>query len=185
MEDQSDKQIFRSRISILLIVSVFVAFISVSIPLLQNKAYTDMCVLACLFLLLVFLFTGTRYIISGSTLSLKIGFICGWSVNIADILSVERSYNPVSAPAASLKRLRIDFSKRKKYSYLLISPAREQAFIKALKKSIRIFAFTYPKKRGFGVYKIGIFNFRMHIALPLYVINDRFTAGQSLSWLVV
>lgn len=86
MENQSDKQVFRSRISILLIVSVFVAFISVSIPLLQNKAYTDMCVLACLFLLLVFLFTGTRYIISGSTLSLKIGFICGWSVNSRSLI---------------------------------------------------------------------------------------------------
>lgn len=148
MENQSDKQVFRSRISILLIVSVFVAFISVSIPLLQNKAYTDICVLACLFLLIVFLFTGTRYIISGSTLSLKIGFICGWSVNIADILSVERSYNPVSAPAASLKRLRIDFSKRKKYSYLLISPAREQAFIKALKKVNPNLCVHLPEKKG-------------------------------------
>jgi len=107
-----------------------------------------MCVLACLFLLLVFLFTGTRYIISGSTLSLKIGFICGWSVNIADILSVERSYNPVSAPAASLKRLRIDFSKRKKYSYLLISPAREQAFIKALKKFNPNLCVHLPEKKG-------------------------------------
>ena len=104
MENQSDKQVFRSRISILLIVSVFVAFISVS--------------------------------------------ICGWSVNIADILSVERSYNPVSAPAASLKRLRIDFSKRKKYSYLLISPAREQAFIKALKKVNPNLCVHLPEKKG-------------------------------------
>ena len=73
MENHSEKQVFRSRISVLLIAIVLVVFISVSIPILQNKAYTDMYVLACLFLLLVFLFTGMRYIISGSTLSFKIG----------------------------------------------------------------------------------------------------------------
>lgn len=148
MENQSEKQVFRSRISVLLIAIVFVAFTSASISILRNKAYTDMYVLACLFLLLVFLFTGMRYIISGSTLSLKIGFICGWSVNITDILSVERSYNPLSAPAASLKRLRIDFSKNKKFPYLLISPAREQAFIKALKKVNPNICVHLPEKKG-------------------------------------
>lgn len=148
MENQSEKQVFRSRISVLLIAIVFVAFTSASISILRNKAYTDMYVLACLFLLLVFLFTGMRYIISGSTLSFKIGFICGWSVNIADILSVERSYNPLSAPAASLKRLRIDFSKNKKFPYLLISPVREQAFIKALKKVNPNICVHLPEKKG-------------------------------------
>ena len=148
MENQSEKQVFRSRISVLLIAIVFVAFTSASISILRNKAYTDMYVLACLFLLLVFLFTGMRYIISGSTLSLKIGFICGWSVNIADILSVERSYNPLSAPAASLKRLCIHFPKNKKFPYLLISPVREQAFIKALKKINPNICVHLPEKKG-------------------------------------
>lgn len=148
MGNQSEKQVFRSRISVLLIAIVFVAFTSASISILRNKAYTDMYVLACLFLLLVFLFTGMRYIISGSTLSLKIGFICGWSVNIADILSVERSYNPLSAPAASLKRLCIHFPKNKKFPYLLISPVREQAFIKALKKVNPNICVHLPEKKG-------------------------------------
>lgn len=148
MENHSEKQVFRSRISVLLIAIVFVAFTSASISILRNKAYTDMYVLACLFLLLVFLFTGMRYIISGSTLSLKIGFICGWSVNIADILSVERSYNPLSAPAASLKRLCIHFPKNKKFPYLLISPVREQAFIKALKKVNPNICVHLPEKKG-------------------------------------
>ncbi len=70
------------------------------------------------------------------------------TLNIADILSVERSYNPLSAPAASLKRLCIHFPKNKKFPYLLISPVREQAFIKALKKVNPNICVHLPEKKG-------------------------------------
>jgi hypothetical protein len=52
-----------------------------------------------------------------------------WSCFLSEITCVERSYNPISAPAASLKRLSIDGLG----VYTLISPAREQKFLETLK----------------------------------------------------
>lgn len=54
------------------------------------------------------------------------------SVNISDIISTERSYNPLSSPAASLKRLHIRFWNGAKQPYMLISPVREKEFIEEL-----------------------------------------------------
>jgi len=84
-------------------------------------------------LLIVFLFSGMRYIISGGKLYFKMWFIPNGSVNISDIVSVVRSYNPLSSNAASLKRLRIDLEGSAVFPFLLISPNREQEFIELLK----------------------------------------------------
>ena len=61
---------------------------------------------------------------------------------ISVITSVERSYNPLNAPAASLKRLRFHFKEGYKWmrffsswmtGFPLISPVREQEFLEMLK----------------------------------------------------
>lgn len=96
----------------------------------------------------MFLLTGMRYILSGSELSLKIWFIPGWRVNIADIRSVERSYNPLSSPAASFKRLRISLKGNANYSYLLISPVREPEFVDALRAINPDIQVYVPEKKG-------------------------------------
>lgn len=109
-----------------------------------------MYMLGGLFFFIIFIFTGIRYIISGSKLVLKIWFIPGGSVNIADICSVERSYNLLSSPAASLKRLRISFMKKAKYPYMLISPIAEQKFIDGLKIINPDINVNVPEKKGIG-----------------------------------
>ena len=60
--------------------------------------------------------------------------------HISAITSVERSYNPFNAMAASLKRLHIRFKKGYKWDFSLffhilplISPVREQEFLEMLK----------------------------------------------------
>ena len=80
---------------------------------------------------IILIFTGTRYVISENKMFIKICFFipCG-NINIADIVLVKRSYNPLSSPAASLKRLRVSRATGGGY---LISPAREREFIRALK----------------------------------------------------
>lgn len=133
MNASLSEKIFRSRISILLLLLILAIFIPVSIPIFQNKDYEGIYVLSGTFFLLLFLFTGMRYIISGSKLTFKIWFIPTWSVDIADIRSVKRSYNLLSSPAASLKRLHISLKRKTKYPDILISPAKEQEFIDELK----------------------------------------------------
>jgi hypothetical protein len=79
------------------------------------------------------------------------------SVNIADIISVERSYKqpPLQvSPAASFKKLRICLtgvtfsSKRAKFPYLLISPVREQKFIEKLISINPDIIVDVPVKKG-------------------------------------
>lgn len=73
---------------------------------------------------------GVRYIFESNQLTIKIGPFTERNIPIDDILTLERSYNPVSSPANSLKRLMIKY----KNGVVLISPAREKDFLRHLKK---------------------------------------------------
>ena len=70
---------------------------------------------------------GTHYTVDGDTLRVA----CGpfrWKVPIAAIESVEATRNPLSSPALSLDRLRIQYGKRR----IMISPADKAGFLKAI-----------------------------------------------------
>lgn len=55
-----------------------------------------------------------------------------YSIPLAGIDSVRPTRNPLSAPALSLDRLRIDYRKGKKAAFALISPEDRAAFLRAL-----------------------------------------------------
>lgn len=129
------KKVFRSRISVLFMVILFLTLIPIFIiALLPLEGYKMLWIFGGItffsLLLPILLLGGMRYIISEGKLFIKIGFISCGSVDITDIVLVKRSYNPLSSPAASLKRLRIYCATS---LGCLISPAREQEFIEALK----------------------------------------------------
>jgi len=150
-------KVFRSRISVLPVVFMLVMFIFALIPIFQRAIYQGMNIFVIMFLFFAFVLFGIRYVISGDTLCLKVWMIHKGSVNIADIISVERSYKqpPLQAsPAASFKKLRLDLtgvtfgSKRAKFPYLLISPVREQEFIEELKAINPDIIVDVPVKKG-------------------------------------
>jgi hypothetical protein len=97
------------------------------------KIYPAMYILGASFLFIILIFTGIRYVISEGKLYVKTWMFSGENVKISDIVSIKRSYNPLSSPACSLKRLRIDLKKQAKLPYMLLSPVREQEFIEELK----------------------------------------------------
>lgn len=80
-------------------------------------------------LLIVLVLFGMQYEIGETHLRIKLGPIPFGKLLITDITKVERTYNPLSAPAASLKRLSVKSAKRD----FLISPADEKEFIRTLK----------------------------------------------------
>jgi hypothetical protein len=135
------EKVFRSRVSVLLIGFLFATFIAVSIPVSQEKNGQVLYILGGSLLFCVLLLTGVRYIIAGNKLFVRIWFIPFASVNIADIASVERSYNPLSSPAASLKRLKVNSSS-------LISPVREKEFIDELKTVNPAIRVNVPEEKG-------------------------------------
>ena len=123
-------KIFRSRISVLLILFILAIFIFTSLSIFQERDSRGAYIFGAIFLIMMFLFTGVRYIISGDKLFVKMWFIPMGTIKILEISSINRSYNPLSAPAVSLKRLAL-------YRYrnlsALISPVREQEFLEELK----------------------------------------------------
>ena len=133
MENQKVEKVFRSRISVLLIGFILIIIIPQLIPMIRYKNYEGLYILIGVLAFILFLFTGMRYVISDGKLYVKMWFIPNGSVNIENIVSVERTYNPLSSAAASLKRLCINFNNRMLFPFWLISPNREQEFIEELK----------------------------------------------------
>jgi len=154
MAKEEVRKVFRSRISVLFIGFMLGIFILSVIPIFQRGIYQGMNFLFIALMFIVFFGCGIRYIISGDKLHLKIWMIPRGSVNISDIISVERSYKQLSSPAASFKKLRIDLTgvkfglKKAKFPYLLISPVREQEFIEELKSVSPDIIVNIPVEKG-------------------------------------
>lgn len=141
----TDKKVFRSRISVLLLGFIMAIFIPISLPMFQRESIVDVCVISGLLLFILFIFTGIHYIISGNKILLKMWFIPMGSINILEISSLKRSYNPLSSPACSLKRLA---AYRYGNLYALLSPVREQEFIEELKAINPHIKLNVSTKRG-------------------------------------
>lgn len=134
MLNQDIKKVFRSRISVLILAFVLIVFIPSTIPMVKNMTTPGVYIMIGIFLSLILLLCSVRYIISGDKLYGKILWVIpSGSIKILDITSIERTYNPISSCAASLKRLVIKSRKGSGSPYILISPVREQEFIEDLK----------------------------------------------------
>jgi len=126
-----ERKNFRSRISVVLMVFILVI---VSLPLIPvinsgNIVNPAFYISAGVIVFCVLLLSGFRYVITNEQLRISTWGICIWTYSLSKIESVERSYNPLSAPAASLKRLSI----KGVGIFALISPVREQEFLETLK----------------------------------------------------
>jgi hypothetical protein len=125
------KKVFRSRISVLVLGSILAVFISTGVSLFYLDAYAGTITLALILLLIISLLACIRYTIVDDRLYLKMFGISFCKIKTTDIISAKRSYDLLSSPAASLKRLCLQ-SKKYPHHYL-ISPAREQEFLDTLK----------------------------------------------------
>ena len=90
------------------------------------------------FIFMVFSLRSLYYVLSNSEILVYyMWFFYGkpfGRINIFAITSIERSYNPLFAPAVSMKRLRFRFKKGYKgYVALWLSPVREKEFLEMLK----------------------------------------------------
>ena len=89
---------------------------------------------AALIVIIVFgLAVPCRYTLKDDHLIIRAGLI-RFSVQYSDVVSVEPSRNPLSAPALSLKRVKIKL----KRGYQLVSPKDRDGFMSELKKRARL-----------------------------------------------
>lgn len=79
-------------------------------------------------LLIASVLVRTHYTVSDGALRIVCGFF-SWSIPVAEITRVTDSNNPISSPALSLDRLRIDYASTK---YVLVSPKDKAGFLRAI-----------------------------------------------------
>ena len=74
-----------------------------------------------------------RYTLEDEHLLVQAGLL-RWTVPYKDVTAVEPTMNPLSSPALSLERVRIDYAGRS----LMVSPVRRAEFIEVLRAAARL-----------------------------------------------
>lgn len=125
---------YRSRISVLLFIVIFGILL---LPLLDGKdLFTKGIALGIsyIFIIIVCLLLSLtiNYTITQNDLIIKILCSKMAAIDIARIKCIKRSYNPLSSPAASLKRLEVKFYSKGSLETALISPINETEFLEKL-----------------------------------------------------
>lgn len=130
------KKRFKSKIDrwlLFLLVAVMVfEVIVMSIAAIQAgdpRAGVGLVVTALLIVALIgSLLIGTHYTVDGNTLHVVSGPF-RWNVPVDQIQSVQTTHNPLSSPALSLDRLRIQYGTGRR---IMVSPADKAGFLRAI-----------------------------------------------------
>jgi hypothetical protein len=78
--------------------------------------------------LIVWPLVTTRYVLSDAQLRIRCGPIT-WTVPVTEITAVTPTRNPLSSPALSLDRIRIDYGKGRS---IMLAPEPREAFLRQL-----------------------------------------------------
>jgi len=125
-------KVYRSRRSILLGGFLWGVILGSLVIIPINKWAHSPFIITYTFVLAVvsIVWFGIRYKIIGDDLLVLVGPFTFLSIPITSIISLNRSYNPLSSPAASLRRVLLKF----RGGEVLISPKNEKAFVQDLKE---------------------------------------------------
>lgn len=124
------EKIYRSKVDLWIeILLVLLLVFSVLIPSGGEQQLLGIAITVGVTLIVEWMLRSTRYVVRDGTLVVKTCFVSYGTWSIADIESIRPTHNPLSAPASSLDRLEIRFSRRRT---LLVSPRHKQEFINHL-----------------------------------------------------
>jgi len=122
-----NKTIYPSAISWGLWIPVYALIIGQGIFMAGTVSWAFLCFHFSLAILIYFFVVRIKYELDDEKLVIFMGPIRYKSIDIQTIRKMELSNNPLSSPAASLRRLAIYYNK---WGYVLISPKNREAFIK-------------------------------------------------------
>jgi hypothetical protein len=136
MKNEERYKIFKSRIGLFIWGFVWLIVASVFFFMFRavyfNPTPVGIVILVVLLIptstFLIYIMTGIQYLIDDNNLIIKVGRFTEREIPIKNIQSLERTYNPLSSPANSLKRIKI----RYRYGQIMISPGNEKSFIRFL-----------------------------------------------------
>ncbi|MBM4008130.1 MAG: hypothetical protein FJ285_00865, partial [Planctomycetes bacterium] len=107
------------------------AAVVVIVAAVRSGTWTDVLLALGMLLFVAVLYVGlvlpVRYGVDDSHLIVRFG-LCRQRIALADILEVRRTKNPLSSPALSLDRLRVQFGAGV-FKSVMISPKAREAFL--------------------------------------------------------
>ncbi len=121
-----NKTIYPSAISWGLWIPVYALIIGQGIFMAGTVSWAFLFFHFSLSILIYFFVVRIKYVLDDEKLVIFMGPIRYKSIDIQTIRKMELSNNPLSSPAASLRRLAIYYNK---WGYVLISPKNREAFI--------------------------------------------------------
>lgn len=124
-------KIYKSKIGIELVLILGVTFGSIGVVMVLSGDYSPLLINVLLVAFIGYVFWKTEYKISGNNLNVKCSFFVNQDIAISSIRIIKETYNPISAPAASIDRLEIIYNRS---DSVLISPKKKNEFIEHLLK---------------------------------------------------
>lgn len=129
---------FRSKVDTwLVLVLVAAALVALVVAGAASRQVSGIALLAPLAVLVVgaalpmWILASTTYVVESGTLHVRSGPFA-WRIPVSSITSIRPTRSPLSSPALSLKRLRVEYGTGKS---ILVSPGDEQAFIRAIESA--------------------------------------------------
>jgi len=120
---------FRSRISIILVLLIAGVTGFGTYQAIADGKYAVILILAVALFAFICVIFGIRYTIEDDNLYVNNLFFIRETYELKKLKSISRTYNPISSPAASLKRIKLDFGCGRA---LIISPANQDVFIEEI-----------------------------------------------------
>ena len=129
-------KIYKSKISWGLLVVPMLLFICIIASMMvkgeePSGILTNSGIFLALGLFILYLLANTEYVIDSEKLYIKSGFVYRKHLDISRIISVRKTKNIFSAPAASLDRIQLTYDK---FGILVLSPRDKEMFVKDLLK---------------------------------------------------
>ena len=123
---------YRTRISVGLVVFIIVVLLVCFLPGILGEGGWQMLISLCLVAVPMFyLLYAIKYTIDGTTLKVTVLSVFNDKYDLTKLVSVVPTRTILSAPASSLKRIRLDFSDG---NAVVISPRYQEDFLDELRK---------------------------------------------------
>lgn len=123
--------VYKSKIGISIVFILVIVLGSTSYLMIIDGVWLGLLINLLVAVFIGYIMVQTYYTIKDDILMVKCAFLINKSYQIKTITKITETNNPLSAPAASLDRLEINFEN---YDSVLISPQRKHDFIDHLKR---------------------------------------------------
>jgi hypothetical protein len=121
---------YRSKISSGLVIFLLAVMALPIYGTVTNGDLVGLVIVLSVFVFVIYIFISTHYTIANDILWIQCGFMKK-SIPISRITEISPSKNPISSPAASLDRLKINYLPN---NWILVSPANKAGFCSDLKR---------------------------------------------------